>query len=587
MFRKKIMALGLAGAMIVTTALTGCGSNSSSSDESSTDFTWLLSAGVDTQFASEYEDIPAAQYWMSQEWDVDGEATTINVDFVTPPSGSEKDNFNTLLATGEYPDVMNIDYASETPSALYDEGIVIDLTDYVDQYMPNYKAWLEENPELAEQMKYDGKILTLYFVVDQAEDAWSGFMYRRDWIVKYGTNPETGEGFTGGYTDDTKGEWIDDVVFPSGNTDPVYISDWEWMFEIFETALKEEGITDGYAVQNYYAGFYSPDELVSGFGGNGMNAYVDANGQVQFGATEDGTRAFIQCMNKWYEEGWMDQAFEERSSDNVWFSIDTASVYSGKVGMWYGLTSQVGSNLDSGDSITSGICVFGAANPINDVYGDESCQNIIPTTFYQGAVVSSGAVVTNKAEEKNIGALLTAIDYLYSKDGALIRSFGLNKDQLDEIGGSELYDQANMSETGAYEITTDEEGNEVIVKNTGADGIDGLYEALVLGRLPGLGIHKNVDSGNNAITQHFIALQSEYTATGNVTSLTSTALTSEQSDEQSVIFNNIFTYECQAVPDFVTGRADIDDDAAWQEFCDEIVELGSERYIEIYREAGK
>ena len=26
-------------------------------------------------------------------------------------------------------------------------------------------------------------------------------MYRRDWIVKYGTNPVTGEAFTGGYTD--------------------------------------------------------------------------------------------------------------------------------------------------------------------------------------------------------------------------------------------------------------------------------------------------------------------------------------------------------------------------------------------------
>ena len=71
-------------------------------------------------------------------------------------------------------------------------------------------------------------------------------MYRRDWLVNYGTNPQTGEAFSGEWKD---GEWTDNVVFPSGGTDPVYISDWEWMFDIFETALQMQGMTDGYVMQ--------------------------------------------------------------------------------------------------------------------------------------------------------------------------------------------------------------------------------------------------------------------------------------------------------------------------------------------------
>lgn len=42
--------------------------------------------------------------------------------------------------------------------------------------------------------------------------------------------------------------WADDVVFPGGGTDPVYISDWEWTFGIFETAMEALGITDSYCV---------------------------------------------------------------------------------------------------------------------------------------------------------------------------------------------------------------------------------------------------------------------------------------------------------------------------------------------------
>lgn len=68
-------------------------------------------------------------------------------------------------------------------------------------------------------------------------------MYRRDWIVKYGKHPQTGQAFTGGYTDPNDVDsWTDDVVFPSGGTDPVYISDWEWMFGSFTEAMAASGL---------------------------------------------------------------------------------------------------------------------------------------------------------------------------------------------------------------------------------------------------------------------------------------------------------------------------------------------------------
>lgn len=130
---------------------------------------------------------------------------------------------------------------------MYEEGIILDLTDLVRENMPNYCAVLDSNEAVRGKAVYDvdgeEKILAIYGVNEDYPYYFAGTMYRRDWLVKYGTNPQTGAAFTGGYTDENDVDsWVDDVVFPSGGTDPVYISDWEWMFEIFEKALADQGL---------------------------------------------------------------------------------------------------------------------------------------------------------------------------------------------------------------------------------------------------------------------------------------------------------------------------------------------------------
>ena len=520
------------------------------------DYTWLLSYSLDSVYAEHYEDLPVARYWMDMVWDVDGAKQKVNVSFAMPPAGSEQDNFNTLIATGEYPDVISMDYASQTAAALYDEGIVLDLTEYVEKYMPNYTAWMNEHPDVAGQMKNDGKILQLYRVNDIMGRQWGGFMYRRDWVVKYGTNPDTGDAFTGGYTDDTKTEWKDDVVFPSGGGDPLYISDWEWMFEIFEKALEEEGIEDGYAVQNYYTGYYSPDELISGFGDGSTGSYVDRDGIVRYGALQEGFRNYVRAAHHWYEEGWMDPNYEERSSDVVWFQIDSASVYSGKVGLWYGLVNQTGNGLDAGDPATEGICVYAAAQPIDDVYGDAAKRNLTPTVFYGDSIVRTGACITSKVDEDRLPALLTAIDYLYGREGALLRQYGFSKEQQDELQDP-MYLKYGCDGWTTY---TDEDGEDILEKSKVLTE-EGLGDALTMIRVIGMDINDNVDNGDTPLAAHCYEQLGLYTPTGNITSMVTGQYTPDQPEEAAMITSNANTYLSQEVPNFIAGRADVEDDA--------------------------
>ena len=132
---------------------TESGSDSSSVPDTSgkdTDFTMLALTAITLDQYDDYDEYPAIEYWEDMEWDArgDGNAVKLDWDIWAPTAGSESDYVNTLIATGDYPDVLNLQFASESAGQLYEDGWTLDLTDYVNAYMPNYKAWLAEHPEI-------------------------------------------------------------------------------------------------------------------------------------------------------------------------------------------------------------------------------------------------------------------------------------------------------------------------------------------------------------------------------------------------------------------------------------------------------
>ena len=572
---KRGFAPVIAGIMAFSFALTGCGSSSDSGgskDVSTEEYTWLIDADEASYMYSGYEDNPIYKYWSDMEWTVDGTTKKISVDFMAPAAGSEKDNVTTLLATGEYPEIMSTSYSSEPVAGLYEEGIAIDLTDLVDQYMPNYKALIDSDPTLAAQVTnvVDGekKILQLYEIMDEPQPSWCGYEYRRDWIVDYGTNPETGEAFSGSWNDDHT-VWTDDVVFPSGNTDPVYISDWEWMMEIFMKALEDQGITDGYAMQLSYMGYIPMGDFTSAFGVS-AEYYLDDDTTCQYGMTSDGMRAYLECMNTWYENGWIDKSFEENTADAMFWKVDTASVYSGKVGAWYGMNSSLGDLMDTSEgnetSLVNGIVVYGAPQPINDVYGDASVQNIIPTVGYSKDRLGASIILTNKIEDKDIGTILTAIDYLYGDEGGLLRSRGFSDEQQAEIR-DEFY-TAHGLDDGAYHMDGD-----TVVVNQDMLAEDGLETAARLDRIPGYKRNKDTDMSYADYHQHAIDMWMQYSFDGNIAAAVSGQLSADQSSETSLNTTNLRNYEWQEVPKFITGVRDISSDADWNSFVSDVEEL--------------
>lgn len=314
-------------------------------------FTFWIRQGDDHY--PDYGDNPAVKYLETLPYGTDekGNGKYIDLSFVVPVSGSEADNFNTLIATGDYMDVMDLTAYSGKALDLYNEGIALDITEYVEDYMPNYRAFLDAHPDLKATATnvIDGekRFIQIYSYEDDTPEPWGGYEYRRDWIVKYGKNPVDGSSFSGAYvTINEDGSpnvdsWQDNVVFPSGGSDPVYISDWEWMFGIFDIALEDLGITDGYGMSLYYPGFFGAGDLVCAFGGGNPSWFKTADNQIVDGSTSEGFRVYLQAMSTWYKNGWIDRAFPEHTAD-AFYSIDSNNIFQGKVGLWYGYSSQLG-----------------------------------------------------------------------------------------------------------------------------------------------------------------------------------------------------------------------------------------------------
>lgn len=131
-----------------------------------TKLTWYskLNANVSTTYPN-LGDTPWAQYVM--------EKTGIEIEFIHPTVGSEEEEFSILIASGEYPDIIENMWTSYPggPQAAINDGVIIDLDDVMANNAPNFGG----SPGYRQESK-DNKWFLLLLPIP----AWSG-------ITKYYT----------------------------------------------------------------------------------------------------------------------------------------------------------------------------------------------------------------------------------------------------------------------------------------------------------------------------------------------------------------------------------------------------------------
>lgn len=426
------------------------------------------------------------------------EITGTQIEFMHPPAGQTTEQFKLLIASRkDLPDVVSINWLTEYPGGpekAVKDGVIIDLNDYID-LMPNYKAFLESDPEIKKQSVTDEG--TLY-----------GF---------HGINMETVRTCACGLI--ARQDWLDDL----GLEVPETIDEWENVLRLFK---EEKGATAPFTVQ--LKDFFKYNLFNAAYGITN-EFYLDDNGQVQYGPIQPEYKEYLTTMNRWYQEGLIDPDFA--SIDK---KIISSNMLNDKSGVAFGF---VGSGMGTWLNAASqeNYALTGCPNPVLSK-GDEG--KFSPE--YKGKVLITAAVTTNA---KDIESIIKTFDYLYTEEGRLLKNFGIEGLTYNMVDGKPVYSDL---------ITHNPDG--LAISDAMAKYIQPNYPGAGQANLPEYIDQYYAEESQkeaNVIFNKFSEASAKY-------SMPPVTATADESKELGNIMSQISTYRDEKVVAFITGAESLD-----------------------------
>lgn len=346
-----------------------------------------VSASFESAKMDTYQDSEAYQEWFKR--------TGVYLDVISPGLNAYQEAYNIMLASGDYPDIVNLAsgvnlYEGGIDGAIKD-GIYIRLNELVEQYMPNYWALINTNDETRRQaFTAEGNLKGLMNVWIPEQHNWYGYVVRKDWLEDLGLEI------------------------------PVTYDDWHEMLTRFKN---EKGATAPLLLP-------SNGMCSAGLGAshlaNGLNTcdsfFTDEDGKVQWGPVTEGYRKYCEIMHQWYEEGLIDQDFYGRNNN---FIPETSLTTTGIAGVW--LESYLEFNNRAKQSGDPNYKVCALPDPV-EKEGDK-----IAIWRHSGMINGPTWYITTAC--KDPVPFLKALDYLYTDDGYHFAQYGTLNDTYEIVDG--------------------------------------------------------------------------------------------------------------------------------------------------------
>lgn len=448
------------------------------------------------------------------------EKTGVRINYISVDMFAQTEKFNLMVASGDYPDMVSglpSLYSGGAEQALSD-GVIMDLTDYVNNDMPAYMQAIEKSNTKKELLNDDGKYLTISGINDENVNS-RGPTFRKDWLDKLGMAVPT-----------TYDEWYE--------VGKAFKANFDCSMAFYFTKSLNPGAT-------FSGGFDLPGFDITGIGTH----FYQIDGKVQSAYVSDNLKDYLQLLRKWYSEGLLDKDFY--SADNGPSAED--DITKGNTGAYFENANFVTQYNTQPDLKAQGFHAVGAPVTVK-----EKGQVTHFSTSTTGAAGINGLCISSSCE--NTELLIDFLDWLFTKDGQMISNYGIEGKSytLDQSGNPQWIEKLYTTEgstfmqmSGTYvfanmpsyfdasrndSITLDSDGVEALKLFN--EGFDGTYD------MP--------------------------------TSLKMTT------DETTTFYNHITDVDTYAAEYFlkcVTGEADID--ATWKDYVAKLDELGLQACIEV------
>lgn len=333
-------------------------------------------------------------------WKEYNKMTGIDIDWNLVPLESLEEKRNLALASENLPDVFYMAQISNNDLFKYgQQGTFMELTDLIENHMPNLKGLLEEYPEVRKGITFpDNGIYGLPGMFSPEFTsvlAGSKFWVRQDWLDKLDMDiPET--------------------------TDDLY----DYLKAIKETDLNGNGKNDEIPygayrlirLREWLAGSF-------GIGNRGMhNKNIDIDpesNELRFYPTADGTKELLEYLNKLYNE--------ELIANNIYTIEQDQHFATGSEGL-YGSTVEQHPQSTFGDE---GGDFVGIA-PFKGPHGDQLAR------YVSSPIVWPGGMVLTKSNE-NSEATARWMDYFYGEEGRKMFFMGIEGESYEETEDGVVY----------------------------------------------------------------------------------------------------------------------------------------------------
>lgn len=453
--------------------------------------------------------------------------TGTKVNFIHPAAGSDVPaQINLMVASGDLPDIIvNSNWKTFNGGvALWaEDGVVVDLTDIIPEYMPNFNAYLEANPLAKRDITVDGR--NYYISEIQHGMPFNGPIYREDWLEKLNLEyPETPDE-------------LYEVLVAFRDQDPN------------GNGQKDEWAMSGL---NFYNGNFGPEHILWAWGIT--LDFMQIDGKVTHGLLEtDEITAGMSFLNKLYTEGLLDPdyATQDRNSLDGKFMND-------QVGFEIGIQP---SKMDNALAATTPFKAVGGPN----FKLDAASPNYVFHNMYVSALTTScDTVITTACEEPEKAAKW--LDFFYGGEGQIVANFGIEglSYKLNENG------EPVEDFTGA--LAKEPERTESELKY--------LYRIVGTSAFP---MAMMVEAYKPTVHELSLKGVEKWAATADTSRIMpNVSFTAEEMEEINDILVDLETYISIEADKMINGQTPISDIPAIQK---KAIDMGLEECIEIYQAA--
>lgn len=448
--------------------------------------------------------------------------TGVTMDVTAINGAAEEEQFNLMIAAGNYCDVITgMSRYGNGYDAAIEEEIIIDMYDLVKEYAPNYWYYLTQDIDtLATLVTEEGNLPTIATLFKTSGAENQGYMVRYDWLDELG------------------------MELPATYA---------------ELEAYVEACNDTYGSQGMILSADGLDEMLA-FGYDCGTEYLVVDGEVKSSLQQDAFREYMNMVADWYSRGLIYSDFYLYGTDDTLdqmfcsgkLAVDTGRCTSFE--MFYGYTDG------------SYSAEYGAMKPVRINADDE-----IHYSTTVGSLVKKEDTwsITTACEKEEQEIVMGLVNYLFSEEGQLLFNWGVEGEAytLNAEGEPEYTDMMINDPDMAYLFTA-----YLYASNTASEYAPSIMD-----------VSKQYYSFDDTAWEAY-EMYLDDGADGSYNYPAGATLNADELTDYAALSSDLDTYVETQILAFITGQTVLNDDT-WAQFQDTLVSMGIETMVSYYQAA--